>query len=60
MSAGRIDFVSEGTGNRGGIAGLAALKLLSRWLEGGRWKFFGIYCLAASAVVLAIHYKLAT
>jgi NAD(P)-dependent dehydrogenase (short-subunit alcohol dehydrogenase family) len=25
MSAGRIDFVSEGTGNRGGIAGLAAL-----------------------------------
>ena len=23
------------------IAGLLALKLLSRWLEGGRWKLFG-------------------
>lgn len=37
------------------IAGLAALKWLSRWLEGGRWKFFGFYCLAAAAGVLAIH-----
>jgi undecaprenyl-diphosphatase len=41
------------------IAGLLALKWLSRWLEGGRWKFFGFYCLAAAAVVLAIHFKLA-
>ena len=40
------------------IAGLLALKLLSRWLEGGRWKFFGFYCLAAAAAVLAIHFKL--
>ena len=39
------------------IAGLFALKLLSRWLEGGRWKFFGIYCLAAAAGVLLIHFK---
>ena len=39
------------------IAGLLALKLLSRWLEGGRWKFFGFYCLAAAAAVLAIHFK---
>jgi undecaprenyl-diphosphatase len=38
------------------IAGLFALKLLSQWLEAGRWKFFGFYCLAAAAGVLAIHY----
>jgi undecaprenyl-diphosphatase len=40
------------------IAGLLALKWLSRWLEGGRWKFFGCYCLAAAAGVLAIHFAL--
>ena len=40
------------------IAGLLALKLLSRWLEAGRWKFFGFYCLAAAAGVLLIHFKL--
>jgi len=40
------------------IAGLLALKWLSRWLEGGRWKFFGFYCLLAAAGVLAIHFKL--
>ena len=34
------------------IAGLLALKWLSRWLEGGRWKFFGFYCLLAAAGVL--------
>jgi undecaprenyl-diphosphatase len=39
------------------VAGLLALKLLSRWLEGGRWKFFGCYCLLAAAGVLAIHFK---
>ena len=40
------------------ISGLFALKLLSRWLEGGRWKFFGFYCLAAAAgVLLMIHFK---
>ena len=38
------------------IAGLFALKLLSQWLEAGRWKFFGFYCLAAAGGVLAIHY----
>ncbi len=42
------------------LAGLLALKWLSRWLEGGRWKFFGIYCLVAATVVLAIHFKLAS
>ena len=40
------------------IAGLLALKWLSRWLEGGRWKFFGCYCLAAAAGVLALHFAL--
>jgi undecaprenyl-diphosphatase len=39
------------------IAGLFALKLLSRWLEGGRWMYFGFYCLAAAVGVLVIHYK---
>ena len=39
------------------VAGLLALKLLSRWLEGGRWKFFGFYCLIAAAGVLLIHFK---
>jgi undecaprenyl-diphosphatase len=40
------------------ISGLLALKLLSRWLEGGRWKFFGFYCLLAAAGVLVIHFKI--
>ena len=34
------------------LAGLLALQLLSRWLEQGRWKFFGFYCLLAALVVL--------
>src|SRR5579862_446233 len=37
------------------IAGLFALRLLSRWLERGRWQYFGFYCLAASAVVFFLH-----
>jgi len=36
-------------------AGLLALRWLSRWLEGGRWYLFGIYCLAAAAAVTALH-----
>lgn len=40
------------------FAGLIALKWLSRWLEGGRWYIFGLYCLAASAVVFYLHYHL--
>lgn len=39
------------------VAGLLALKWLSRWLEGGRWSFFGWYCLAAAVGVLIIHFK---
>lgn len=34
------------------LAGLAALRWLSSWLERGRWQYFGVYCLAASLVVL--------
>ena len=37
------------------IAGLAALKWLSAWLESGRWYWFGIYCLVASVGVFALH-----
>jgi undecaprenyl-diphosphatase len=37
------------------FAGLLALKWLSRWLEGGRWYLFGIYCLVAAAAVTALH-----
>ena len=36
-------------------AGLLALKWLSRWLEAGRWKFFGFYCLVAAVGILIIH-----
>lgn len=39
------------------VAGLLALKWLSRWLEGGRWKFFGFYCLAAAVGILMINAK---
>jgi len=39
------------------LAGLVALKWLSSWLEHGRWYWFGIYCLAASAVVFWLHLK---
>jgi len=38
------------------IAGLLALQWLSRWLEKGRWHYFGYYCLFAAAVVLTLHY----
>ena len=38
------------------LAGLLALKWLSRWLEHGQWYLFGIYCLAAAAVVGYLHY----
>jgi undecaprenyl-diphosphatase len=37
------------------LAGLLALQWLSRWLETGRWYLFGIYCLAASVIVYALH-----
>ena len=37
------------------LAGLVALRWLSRWLERGRWHWFGIYCLAAAAAVTLLH-----
>lgn len=39
------------------IAGLLALRWLSRWLENGRWQLFGIYCLGASLVVFLLYLK---
>jgi undecaprenyl-diphosphatase len=38
------------------VAGLLALKWLSRWLEGGRWYLFGIYCLVAAVAVAVLHH----
>ena len=38
------------------LAGLLALKWLSRWLEHGRWYLFGIYCLVAASVVGYLHH----
>jgi undecaprenyl-diphosphatase len=35
------------------FAGLLALRLLSSWLEAGRWHYFGFYCLILAAVVFA-------
>ncbi len=35
-------------------AGLAALRWLSRWLENGRWHYFGYYCFAAAAGVCVL------
>jgi undecaprenyl-diphosphatase len=37
------------------LAGLVALKWLSSWLESGRWYLFGVYCIAAAAVVFYLH-----
>jgi undecaprenyl-diphosphatase len=39
------------------VAGLVALAWLSKWLEQGRWKFFGYYCFLAAAVVMAMSFK---
>jgi undecaprenyl-diphosphatase len=39
------------------VAGLAALRWLSRWLERGQWYLFGIYCLLAAAVVGVLHFR---
>jgi undecaprenyl-diphosphatase len=36
------------------VAGLLALWLLSSWLEQGRWKFFGYYCVVAAIVVFGL------
>jgi undecaprenyl-diphosphatase len=38
------------------LAGIFALKWLSRWLEAGRWYWFGIYCLIAASAVAYLHH----
>jgi undecaprenyl-diphosphatase len=38
------------------LAGLLALKWLSKWLESGRWHWFGVYCLVAACVVEYLHH----
>jgi undecaprenyl-diphosphatase len=38
------------------LAGLLALKWLSRWLEGGKWYLFGIYCVVAAVAVGLLHH----
>jgi undecaprenyl-diphosphatase len=38
------------------LAGLLALKWLSRWLEGGKWYLFGIYCVVAAIGVELLHH----
>jgi undecaprenyl-diphosphatase len=35
-------------------AGLLAIRWLSSWLEKGRWSWFGVYCLAASVLILCL------
>lgn len=39
------------------LAGLGALRWLSRWLEGGRWYLFGVYCLIAAVIVGILHHR---
>jgi undecaprenyl-diphosphatase len=38
------------------LAGLLALRWLSRWLETGRWYLFGIYCLVAACAVAFLYH----
>lgn len=38
------------------LAGLLALKWLSRWLEAGRWKYFGFWCLTMAAISLYLYH----
>lgn len=37
------------------LAGLLALQWLTRWLDRGKWHYFGYYCLCAAVVVLILH-----
>ncbi len=38
-------------------AGLLALAWLSRWLETGRWQYFGYYCIGAGAVIFVLSWS---
>ncbi len=40
------------------IVGLFALRWLSSWLEQGRWKYFGFYCIALSIVIFVVHHQM--
>lgn len=40
------------------LAGLFALKWLSRWLERGQWRLFGYYCLFAALAVFLLQFWL--
>jgi undecaprenyl-diphosphatase len=40
------------------VAGLVALRFLSKVLEKGRWGYFGYYCLVAAAVVFSAYFVL--
>ena len=37
------------------VAGIVALRWLSGWLEGGKWYWFGVYCLLAAFFVAYLH-----
>jgi undecaprenyl-diphosphatase len=39
------------------VAGYLALKLLSKLLEGGHWKYFGYYCVVAAASVFGLAFE---
>jgi undecaprenyl-diphosphatase len=36
------------------VAGLLALVWLSRWLENGRWHYFGYYCMGVAAIIFVL------
>jgi len=38
------------------LAGLIALRWLSAWLDAGRWRYFGYYCMALATVVWVGHH----
>ncbi|MDE3217694.1 MAG: undecaprenyl-diphosphate phosphatase [Gemmatimonadota bacterium] len=39
------------------LAGLLALRWLSRWLEEGRWSWFGVYCLGFAALAACLYWR---
>lgn len=36
------------------FAGMVALRWLSSWLEGGRWKYFGFYCITVAVIIVGL------
>jgi undecaprenyl-diphosphatase len=39
------------------VAGLIALRFLSKWLERGLWRHFGVYCYVIAVIALIMHYR---